>query len=72
MRTRSSELSVMRVEQHLADDPVLEMQLVDIKGSFIFGEPGIDPAAFVEVCGALASSRGSSVTLLHFQRCDRF
>ena len=69
MRTRSSELSV---EQHLADDPVLEMQLVDIKGSFFFGEPGIEPAAFVEVCGALARSRGSSVTLLHFQRCDRF
>ena len=72
MRTRSSELSVMRVEQHLADDPVLEMQLVDIKGSFFFGEPGIEPAAFVEVCGAQARSRGSSVALLHFQRCDRF
>ena len=32
----------------------------------VFGGPCED------ICGALASSRGSSVTLLHFQRCDRF
>ena len=47
-----------------------------------FGEPrGEAPADMLlavfggpceDICGALASSRGSSVTLLHFQRCDRF
>jgi hypothetical protein len=72
MRTRCGELSVTLVDHDVLNVAVSEVVLKDTKSSFFTGMSGTDPASFIEVCGALAPVRGSTVELLHFQRCDKF
>ena len=62
----------MYVEHHVDTLAVVEVRLMDTKGSFCAGDSGTGPRAFLEVCGALAPLASSVVELLHFQRFDRF
>ena len=70
--TRKGALWVADVEHHVDTLAVVEVRLMDTKGSFFAGDSGTGPRAFLEVCGALAPLASSVVELLHFQRFDRF
>jgi len=70
LRTRSSHATVTRAEHDMIDTKVVEIQLMDVRGSFFVGDNSSD--TFVEACGALAPLHGSSVSILHFQRWDKF
>jgi len=72
LRTRDSDRPVVNVEHEVLNVAVVEVRLKDTKGSFFSGMPGVNPASFIELCGAFAPLRRSTVELLHFQRCDRF
>lgn len=72
IRTRVSELVVVRTEPQVLDLAVVEIRLVNTRSSFFMGMSGMDDRSFVEVCGALAPLQGSTVELLHFKRCDSF
>merc|ERR1719375_953412 len=65
-------VAVARTQHAVLSEEVVEVRLVDTKGSFFAGMPGSSPSTFVEVCGAMAPLGGSMVEVLHFQRFDRF
>merc|ERR1712048_1428620 len=72
LRTRSAVHRVTDVEHGIVDTDIVEVQLVDSRGSFFIGGPGTAPEFFIEVCGALAAVHDDEVVLLRFRRFDRF